>query len=287
MNLFTENAGEEVRSLFADRQNSRKPSVSNITKLPHPMAPHWLYDILRKPTQIKTHLGVIDPNRVFSKLIGLWKGKHGHLPKIELYGIFPSSNIVLHAHSPDEIARAITDFVSTEKCSGKLRLNRTQRRGISEYRELRIESNNFRNPGNPEDSKLMEKYYLAFNKIFFLAALKNLCTIEYHGRDPDFLGECRGNLCSAAKAIPSNSTCLIILFGHDISGESDNQELLLKLYLGGLLMQYRLSESCWQRAAFAIESVTKKSRLGRVHSLACDYDEMDKMPEDNSVDWAG
>lgn len=77
-----------------------------------------------------------------------------HLPRITLNEIkFPSSDIVWGRHTPDEVARALKEFVSSQKRGGKnYGINRTQRTGISEYNHLR----KLASPDHP-DAELLEK----------------------------------------------------------------------------------------------------------------------------------
>jgi hypothetical protein len=190
---------------------------------------NWFTRSLNKPSLLRFILGLPDPSSKFRKRIAE-DIRNQHLRKIVLNKTkYPSSDIVFLGHTPEQLAGALKDFVHSWKIFGKnYGINRTQRTGISEYKKLRKGTS----PDHP-DAKLLKKYCLSFNKIFFLGALRNLAVVQIHGANPTSEGDCYSHDNSGKVDVPPNSASLIKLFEH--KGAYYSNDALLKGYLGTLL----------------------------------------------------
>ncbi|KAH8679798.1 hypothetical protein BGZ60DRAFT_428098 [Tricladium varicosporioides] len=228
-----------------------------------------------------------------------------HLPKINIYKNHPSSNIYPFSFSPIELSGAIQSTRAT------FYINSSQRGGIREYRNLRKASS----LAIPEDVNVLKKYYLAFNRIFFMGALKNLCDIQLHPPNSFMNGECYTYITLDSEHIPPNSASMIRLYNRSQKPGYEDQEYRLKCYLGTLLHEmlhaFLAIFSCrcttfdckslfsdhvgcyghltaWQDAAHAIENATEvllgeRLCLSRMPSLASDWAMSHEMPAKNET----
>jgi hypothetical protein len=232
-----------------------------------------------------------------------------HLREITLNKTrYPSSDIVFMAHTPDQLSQTLKEFVSSTKRYGmNFGINSTQRTGIYEYKKLR------ELPALDHlDEKVMKKYYLAFNKIFFLGVLKNMAVLEIHGAFPGRAGDCASH-DGGSRDVPPNTAHLIRL--HPDRDNHDSSEEFLKSYLGTLLHEtlhaFLSSYSChcskeckdkyksrvgshghvWQESAHAIEKATahllnKTLSLHRQPSVFVEWHSTGSAPLETEIDVA-
>lgn len=263
--------------------------------------------VLETIKNLVTYYGT--PREKFADEILRLRKEYGHLPQITLNKTsYPSSNIFWGGHTPEELTRALKEFVSSRKYNNKnYGINSTQRTGITEYKHLRALSS----PEHP-DEKLLKKYYLAFNKIFFLRALKNIAVIQVQQSHPRRLGDCSSHRAGSGN-VPPNAACLIRIYRQ--TAWFPNNDARLEGYLGTLCHEmlhamYALyccdcSEPCrgnfktlvgdgghqpaWQTAALAIENATtlllnETITLNRHQSLAHDWHLEGAMPFEKDID---
>lgn len=191
----------------------------------------WYTRFLNKATQLALTNGLPNPDSLIGKMFAGYLEKY-HLRRITLNPTgYPSSDIFWAGHTPEDLARTLKEFVKSRRIGGRnFGINSTQRMGLGEYKRLRA----CEAPDNLDPTTL-KKYYLAFNKVFFLGALRNLVVTQNFGAHPSQNGDCSSHDNAGRLDIPARSGSLITLYDRRASFTSNDE--LLKAYLLALLYE--------------------------------------------------